>query len=189
MTRAFALMAIAAVLPLLGGCFPLAVTGVATGALMIEDRRTTGTFVEDEVIENKALLRINEKYPNGVHVNVTSFNRVALITGEVPDANARRDIEAIVAGVQNVRSVQNELSVAPVASLSSRSRDTYITSKVKARFVDAAQFQANHVKVVTEGGVVYLLGLVRKSEADAAAEIAAKTQDVRKVVRVVEFIE
>lgn len=186
--RWFPAVLMLATLPLLQACFPVVATGMGAGALMIADRRVSEAYVMDEGIELRALGRINDRYGDRVHVNVTSYNRNVLITGEAPDAAAKADIEKTVRGVDNVRSVTNELAVAPPTSYTSRSNDAYITSKIKARFVDANRFHANHVKVVTEDRVVYLLGLVTKKEADAASEIARTTGDVRKVVRVFEYL-
>lgn len=172
---------------LLPGCFP-AVIGVGAGAVLsVQDRRTSGTQIEDEGIELGAVNRIGERYGDKVHVNVTSFNRFVLITGEVPDAASREGIEKIVRAVPNVRAVTNELQVAGVASFGARSNDSLITSKVKARFLDADKFNPVHVKVVTEASVVYLLGLVTEREANDAVEIARTTGGVRKVVKVVEY--
>lgn len=176
-------------LPALQGCVPAVATGVGAGALMIVDRRAGETYLADEAIEIRALNRINEKFGDKVHVNVTSYNHKVLLTGEVPDAGIREELEKAVAGVVNVKGVINELAVGAISSFSARSNDTYITSKVKARFIDANKFQANHVKVVTEAGAVFLLGLVTRKEADDAAEIARTTVGVKKVVRVFEYIE
>lgn len=186
--RVFSAMLVLAALPLLQACFPLVATGAGAGALMIADRRISEAYVMDEGIELRALGRINDRYGDRVHVNVTSYNRNVLITGEAPDAAAKADIEKIARGIDNVRSVTNELAVAPPTSYTSRSNDAYITSKIKARFLDANRFHPNHVKVVTEDRVAYLLGLVTKKEADAASEIARTTGDVRKVVRVFEYL-
>jgi len=181
----------AALLGPLQGCVPVVVTGVAVGgALATADRRSYGVQVDDTGIEVKAEADLLQRYDDKVHVNVTSFNRNVLITGEVPDEATRAAIETMVSGYPNVHSVTNELRIAPPESYGSRSNDAYITSKVKARFVDnSGAFSVNHVKVVTEAGVVYLLGLVTRKEADAAVEIARTTGDVRKVVRVFEYIE
>jgi|CXWK01.1.fsa_nt_gi osmotically-inducible protein OsmY len=176
-------------LPALQGCVPAVATGVGAGALMIVDRRPGETYLADEAIEIRALNRINEKFGDKVHVNVTSYNMKVLLTGEVPDAGIKDDLEKSVAGVTNVKGVTNEVQIAGISSFSARSNDTYITSKVKARFIDANKFQANHVKVVTEAGAVYLLGLVTRKEGDDAAEIARTTAGVKKVVRVFEYIE
>jgi osmotically-inducible protein OsmY len=173
----------------LPGCFPLVATGMGTAVLLADDRRTTGSFVEDEAIENKALLRVEQKHSAGVHLNVTSFNRLVLLTGEAPSADVRSDIERIVRGIDNVRTVQNELVVGQTSTLMIRSNDTVQTSKVKARFLDANKFRANHVKVVTENGVVYLMGIVKRREAQDAAEIARTTSGVQRVVRIFEYMD
>ena len=180
---------ISLLLPALQGCVPAVATGVGVGALMIVDRRTGETYLADEAIEIRSLNRINEKFGDKVHVNVTSYNMKVLLTGEVPDAGIRNELERAIAGVTNVKGVINEVQVAGISSFSARSNDTYVTSKVKARFIDANKFQANHVKVVTEAGTVYLLGLVTRKEGDDAAEITRTTAGVKKVVRVFEYIE
>ncbi|MBK9606383.1 MAG: BON domain-containing protein [Betaproteobacteria bacterium] len=182
---------IAAILLLatLPGCFPLVATGMGAAVLMADDRRTTGAIVDDEGIENKALLRVQQKHSNNVHLNVTSFNRVVLLTGEVPSAEIRADIERIVRGVDNVRTVQNELAVNATTTMMLRGNDSVQTSKVKARFLDVNKFRANHVKVVTENGVVYLMGIVKRQEAQDATEIARTTSGVQRVVRVFEYMD
>jgi len=139
-------------------------------------------------MEIRAANRITEKYGDKVHVNVTSFNRMVLLTGEVPNEAAKGDVEKIASSVPNVKSISNELAIAGPSSFGGRSNDSYITSKVKARFVDANKFAANHVKVVTEAGVVFLIGMVTQAEANAAVEIARTTGGVQKVVRVFEII-
>ncbi|MBX3646440.1 MAG: BON domain-containing protein [Rhodocyclaceae bacterium] len=176
-------------LPALQGCVPAVATGVGAGALMIVDRRPGETYLADEAIEIRSLNRINEKFGDKVHVNVTSYNMKVLLTGEVPDAGIKADLEKAIAGVTNVKGITNEVQIAGISSFSARSNDTYITSKVKARFIDANKFQVNHVKVVTEAGTVFLLGLVTRKEGDDAAEIARTTAGVKKVVRVFEYIE
>jgi len=178
----------AAVVPALQGCFPVVAAGAATGAMMAADRRSTGAYVEDEGLEWKVGNRIKERFGDAVHVNVTAFNRVVLLTGEISDEKSRVALDQIAASVPNVRGVTNEVQVAGVSSLTSRGNDAVVTSKVKARFVDDQNFAANHVKVVTEAGTVYLMGLVTRSEADRATDIARTTSGVRKVVRVFEYI-
>jgi osmotically-inducible protein OsmY len=173
----------------LSGCVPAVAVGVGAGVLMAEDRRTAGTYVIDEEIELKSLNRIHEAYGDGVHTNVTSFNRRVLLTGEVPDAATKAKVEEIVKGVPNVRAVQNEIAQAGVSTIMARSNDAYITSKVKARFLDDRRFSFNHVKVVTEAGTVFLMGMVKREEGNAAAETAAKTSGVAKVVKVFEYID
>ena len=178
----------AALLPMLQGCFPVVATGVSAGAAMVSDRRTSGTYVEDEGIEWKVSSRIRERFGNSDHVNVTSYNRNVLLTGEAPSDSVRAELDRIVAGVEHVRGVINEVVVGPNSSLTARGNDALITSNVKARFVDAQRFSAHNVKVVTEANVVFLLGIVTRAEADAAAEVARTSQGVRKVVRVFEYI-
>jgi osmotically-inducible protein OsmY len=171
----------------LGGCVAAAVGGAAAGGYLVgEDRRAANAMAEDEAIELRASNRITEKYPEA-HINSTSYNRLVLLTGEAPTAAAKADIEQIVRGLPNVRGTFDEITVGPATALSSRTNDSYITSKVKARFVDARKFNPVHVKVVTENSVVYLMGIVKKQEADAATEIARTTSGVRRVVRVFEY--
>lgn len=183
-----ALALLAATLPALQGCFPLVAGGVGATALMASDRRTSGAYVEDEGLEWKVENRIESRFGDRAHVNAVSFNRVVLLAGEVPDEAARTEVERIAGGVSNVRSVVNETVIGANSSLSSRSNDALLTSKVKARFVDAATFGATHVKVYTEAGTVFLMGIVTRREADAATDLARTTGGVRKVVRVFEYI-
>jgi osmotically-inducible protein OsmY len=182
------LAALVLCVPLLAGCVGAAVVGAGAGALMIADRRASEVYIADQGLELRASSRINEKYGDKVHVNVTSYNRMLLLTGEAPTAEIKADAEKIAAGVADVKSVANELAIAGPSSYGVRSNDSYITSKVKARFVDAGKFSANVVKVVTEAGVVFLLGIVTQAEADAAVEIARTTAGVLKVVRVFEIV-
>ncbi len=183
------LMFFASLSPPLGGCFPVVATGVGAGVLMADDRRTAGIYVEDQNIELKAANRIGERFGSNTHVNVTSYNLSVLLTGEVPDEATRAAVADIVKGVPNVRQVYNETVIGAPSSFPERSQDTYITTRVKARMVDARKFNANHVKVVTEAGVVYLMGLVKRAEADAATDIAATTPGVKRVVRLFEYLD
>lgn len=179
--------ALAFALAILSGCVPVLVAGAVGGTAMVAtDRRSAGVQVDDEAIELKLSSRIGTDYETRVHVNVTSFNGAVLITGEVPDQEALTYIGNLAKGTEKVRTVHNELVVGPNSDLSSRSNDTYITGKVKSRMIEANKFPPNAVKVVTERGVVYLMGLVSKEEGDAAAEIAATTSGV---VRVVKFFQ
>lgn len=189
MRKPFILAAIFSTLPLLQGCFPVVATGVGTGVLMADDRRTSGVFVEDQGIELKAGNRIGEQFGSNTHVNVTSYNLSALITGEAPDDAAKARIGDIVKGVPSVRQVFNELAIGAPSSFGERSNDTYLTTKVKARMVDARKFHANHVKVVTEAGTVFLMGIVKRAEADAATDIASTTPGVKRVVRLFEYLD
>lgn len=161
--------------------------GGAAAVTSIEDRRTTGTQIEDEGVELRVGNRIGERFGDKAHVNVTAFNRWVLLTGEAPDEAARAEMEKIATAVPNVRGVSNEVQVAGSSSLASRASDSFITSKVKARFVDARKFSPVHVKVVTEAGVVYLLGVVTDQEAEDAVEVARTTGGVRKVVKIFEY--
>ena len=185
-----AIIALLVAMPLVQGCGALIAGGVAaTGVVISQDRRTMGSLTEDEAIEIKASRRIGERFKDGVHVNVTSFNRMVLLTGEVPDAGARTELERVAWAVENVRGVHNELAVAGVSSYTVRSNDSVITTKVHARFLDSQKFNPLHVKVVTENSIVYLMGLVRKQEAADATEIARTTSGVQKVVRVFELLD
>lgn len=172
----------------LQGCFPVVVAGVGTGVLMAQDRRTGGAYVEDETIENKAMARINGQYKDKVHVNVTSFNRNALISGEVSNEATKAEIGKLVAGIENVRNVNNELVISGPSSMTSRGSDSLVTSNVKLRFMNNKRFDANHIKVVTENGKVFLMGIVTHAEADAATELASTTSGVQHVVRLFEYL-
>jgi osmotically-inducible protein OsmY len=184
------LLLLAAVLGAMQGCFPVIAAGVGAGALMASDRRTAGTYVEDEGIEIKAANQIGAKYKDAVHVNVTCFNRHVLITGEAPNEETRAGVAEIVAGVENVKAVNNELIVSGISGLSSRSSDSIITSDVRLRFLNNGKvFQAEHIKVVTENGAVFLMGLVYHKEADAATEIASTTGGVKRVVKAFEYLD
>lgn len=190
--RILVLLTTVLTIPLLQGCFGLAAVGagagVGTAVLVSEDRRTVGAITEDQEIELKARGRISEQVKEAVHISVTSYNRTVLLTGQAPSAEIKKQIEAIVADMSNVRAIENDIQIAAPSSLTSRANDSYLTSKVKARMLDSEQFQVNHVKVVTENNVVYLLGLVTRKEAEAAAEIARTTDGVQKVVKVFEYV-
>ncbi len=172
----------------LSACFPLVAGGAAAGGAVVADRRTAGFYVEDEDIELKAVKYVETNLGEFAHVNITSYNRNVLLTGEVPDDAAKAKTEAYVKSITSVRSITDEIVIGPKSSLSSRSNDTYLTSKIKTKFVTENKFPANYVKIVTENSVVYLLGLVNKAEADAAVEIASNTEGVSKVVKVFEYI-
>lgn len=173
---------------LLQGCeLALLGAGGAAAFTAFEDRRTAGTQIEDDGIELRAGNRIADRFGDKVHVNATSYNRWVLLTGEVPDDKVRGEIEKIVLAIPNVRGAANEIQVAGVSSLGSRTNDSFITSKVKARFVDARRFSPVHVKVVTEAGIVYLMGVVTDKEAEDAVEVARTTGGVRKVVKIFEY--
>ena len=183
-----ALLLGATVLPALQGCFPVVAAGVTTGVLAAVDRRSLGTQTEDETIEWKASARVREKLGDRAHINLTSYNRKVLLTGEAFSAEAKAEIERIVTEVPNVQGSYNEIVVGPSASFADRSNDAFITSKVKSRSVDNGKFNPVHVKVVTEAGIAFLLGMVTQPEADAAIEVARTTSGVKKVVNLLEII-
>jgi len=188
-TTSLILAALLVALPL-AGCVEMAVVGVGAAALSLEDRRTTGAQVEDEGLELRAANRIGERYGSKVHVNVTSFNRFVLLTGEAPDQATKAAIEKLVLELPSKpRGVSNELRVTGSSSLTARSNDTLITGKVKARFLDAKKFNPLHVKVVTEAATVYLMGIVTQAEADAAVEVTRTTGGVVKVIKVFEYCQ
>ena len=173
----------------LNACFPVVAGGVAATGAVAADRRTSGIYVEDEGIELKAVKKMETNLGEQAHVNVTSYNRNVLLTGEVPDEAAKAKAETLLKEIQNIRAVTNEIVVSPKTTIGSRSSDTYITSKVKTKFVTENKFPANYVKIVTENSVVYLLGIVKKAEGDAAGEIASSTEGVSRVVKVFEYIQ
>jgi osmotically-inducible protein OsmY len=177
-----------AVAAALGGCFPVIMGGAVMGTLMATDRRTSGAQVEDEGIELRAASRIRENLGDRVHVNVTSYNRRVLITGEVPNAQDKQLVEQIVSRVENVVSVVNELTELGNSTLTQRSSDVLVSGRVKAGLIDAKDLVSNAFKVVTERGTVYLLGRVTPREAERATEIARSTSGVQKVVRVFETL-
>lgn len=186
----FAIFAVISVLSmLLSGCIPLLVAGAVGGtALIATDRRSVGAQTDDEAIELKIANNVGTGYGDRVHVNITSYNGIVLLSGEVPTKNLAATIGEIARTTAKVRSVHNEITVGPVADVGSRTNDSYITSKVKSRFVEANKFSATHVKVVTERQVVYLMGIVRRDEGDTAAQIAATTSGVVRVVKLFEYI-
>lgn len=171
----------------LTGCFPAVVGGAAAGGAMAADRRTSGIYVEDENIELKTLKRLSQYMDKASHINVTSYNRIVLLTGEVPNDGQLAQAETLTREVSNVRNIHNGLTVGPASSIGDRSNDTYLTTKVKARFVSENLFPANVVKVVTEASVVYLMGIVTEKEGEDAVEIARTTEGVTKVVKVFEY--
>jgi osmotically-inducible protein OsmY len=174
-------------LPVLYGCVAAMVGGAAAGGYLIgEDRRSTAVLSEDQAIETRIGSRVGDKFP-GAHVNTTSYNRLVLLTGEAPTAEAKAEIEDIARGVPGVRGIYNELTVAPPTAMSVRANDAYVTSKVKARFVDSRKFNPVHVKVVTEDSTVYLMGILKQQEANDATEVARTTSGVRRVVRLFEI--
>jgi osmotically-inducible protein OsmY len=178
----------AATLGSLQGCIALLGAGAVAGGLSLNDRRTGGTQIEDQSIELKSGGRIREAIGDNGHVNVTSYNRIVLISGEVPSEADKAAAGKAVAGIENVGNVVNELEVGPNSTLTTRSSDTVITTRVKSALIDAKDIQASAIKVVTERGIVYLMGRVTEREAGRAADIARAQASVMKVVRVFEIL-
>lgn len=174
---------------LLGACAPVLIGGAAVGGAMVaSDRRTSGAQVDDQGIELKAGQRISQAIGDRGHINVTSFNRQVLLSGEVPSEADKAAVEQAIARVENVKTVVNELTVMPNSSLGTRSNDALITSKLKATYVDSRDLFANAYKVVTERGVVYLMGRVTDREATRGANLARNVGGVQKVVTLFEII-
>lgn len=183
------IVTIALIAPLLGACVPaLIATGAAGTAISYHDRRSTGIQADDETSEWKGRNRVPTPYRNNANVNFTSFNRILLISGEVPDDAARNAIGDMAAGIEGVRKVHNELQIGAPSSLGSRSNDVFISSKYKARLLDTDRVSSNHIKPVTENGVLFLMGIVTEQEAHAAIDIARTTAGVRKVVNLFEVL-
>jgi osmotically-inducible protein OsmY len=181
--------ALALVAAQLAGCAPLLVGGAMVGGTMVAiDRRTTGTQVEDQSIEVKAANRVKEAVGDRAHVNITSYNRTVLLTGEAINDADKAAIEQAVQRIENVRSTVNELAVTIPSAMSTRSNDALLTGKVKATFIDAKDLQVNAFKVVTERGNVYLMGRVTEREATRATDLARTVSGVQKVVRVFEVV-
>jgi osmotically-inducible protein OsmY len=184
MKKILAAILVAAAAPALTGCFPAVVAGAGTAAVMANDRRTTGIQVEDSNIE----LKIAQQDFGKAHINGTSYNTRVLLTGEALTEAQRDAIEQKVRSIASVKEVVNEIQIAGNSSLASRSSDTVTTSNVKTRMVNNPKFNILHVKVLTEAGTVYLMGLVTPEEADAAVEVARTTSGVSRVVKVFEYI-
>ena len=173
----------------LAACVPLVIGGAMVGGTMVAiDRRTSGAQLEDEGIELRAASRIRTNVGDRVHVNVTSYNRQVLITGEVPNEQDKQLVGQIVSKVENVGSVVNELGVLGISTLAQRSSDVLVTGRIKAALIDSKDLISNAFKVVTERGTTYLMGRVTPREADRATAIARSTSGVQKVVRVFENI-
>lgn len=161
-------------------------TSLSKGA----DRRTQGAYIEDETIEDTANTRIKNKYKEKVHINVNSYNRKVLVTGEVTDEAVKTDISRIIGGVQNVSAINNELVIGPMSSLSTRSSDGLTTSNVKLRLNDSNKgLNSDLIKVVTENGTVYLMGLITRAEGAIASDLASTSKGVKKVVPLFDYID
>ena len=187
--RATILIALCAAIPLLDGCAPAAVIAVVAGytAVVANDQRSTGAQLDDQTIEFKIATTVGDKWGNEVHLNATSYNGVVLLTGEAPSTIVQDEITKIAKSTDRVRMVQNEMVIGPVTDLSARTNDTYITSKVKTRLLEDEKFKALYVKVVTERSVVYLMGIMSREDGTQAAQIAATTAGVARVVKVFEY--
>ena len=176
--------------PILQSCAPILIgAGVGAGVMMADDRRTNAAILEDQTIEIKIRSRVEEKYGEQVHANITSFNRFVLLTGEAPTEEIKQDLSIVALEVQNVRNVQNEVVVAGNSSFTSRSSDALLISRVMGRLMQNERVSTNHLKVVTEDGTVFLMGLVTRAEAEAAAQTAATSNGAQRVVKVFEYID
>lgn len=173
----------------LQGCLPVVAAGVGAGVVLAQDRRSKDSIVTDQHLETGISNALYKEFKGVMHVNVTSFNQKVLLTGEVPEESTKMEIGRFISSTENVRSVYNELSISGNSSLVTRSNDSLITSSVKLRFMNDRNFHAEHIKVVTEGGTVFLLGIVNHAEADAAAEIASTTNSVQSVVKLFEYLD
>jgi osmotically-inducible protein OsmY len=173
---------------LASGCVPLAITGITAGAMAAADRRTLGAQTDDQTIELKATALISEKLPAAKTISTTSYNRKVLLTGQVPDSATKSRAQELIAALPNVRSVQNEIVVGPRATMGTVSSDAAITARVRAAFIGERDLPSEAFKVVTESGVVYLLGLVSRAEADRASGIASRVSGVMRVVTVFEYL-
>ena len=184
---AAALVALCCTLPPLQGCVPMIVAGTAQVAVSAGDPRSTGAQIDDQTIEIKVTTSAGSRWGNEVHLNVTSYNGIVLLTGEAPSTVVQDEITQLAKSTDRVRIVQNEMVIGPVTDLGARTNDTYITSKVKTRLLQEDQVKALYIKVVTERSVVYLMGIVSREEGNVAAQVAATTSDVARVVKVFQY--
>ena len=175
--------------PFLQGCFPLLAVGIGASAVMTADRRSNGAYIDDESIEWKTRDAITDRFGKVNVVHVTSYNRKVLLTGQVQNESVRHELTRIARRIPNVKSVVNLVEIGAPLSWDMRSNDSAITTNVKARFLNSKDFHANHIKVVTEDGHVFLLGIVTQTEGNAAAQIAANSRGVSKVTTVFEYKE
>ena len=194
MNRCLRMLLAVLALPLvaqLTGCAAAAGAGIATGAVVANDRRTTGTFIDDQIIEFKVAerLRQNSELWDQSHVNASSFNNMVLLTGETPTEDYKARIASLAAGIPKVRGVHNEIAIAAPSSLVARSSDGWVTTKVKTTLLTEMQLDATRVKVITEKGVVYLMGLVSSDEADRATDLTRRVGGVERVVRLFEILD
>ena len=172
----------------LSACVPLVIGGAALGTMMAVDRRTSGAQLEDEGIELRSASRLRTELGDRTHVNITSYNRQVLLSGEVPNERDKQAVEQVVAGVENVKSIVNELAITGISNIRGRSSDLLLEGKVKATLVDARDVFAGAIKVVAERGIVYLMGRVSLREADRVTQLTRTVSGVQRVVRVFEII-
>jgi osmotically-inducible protein OsmY len=189
-----AVILMTSLLILLQGCTTAIIAGGAAGAGVIHDRRTTGAIIEDETIEIKAISKINsdDELNERAHINVTSYNSIVLLTGEAPTQTMRSRAEQLTREIPKVRRVHNEIALASPSAFSSRSSDTWITTKVKTSLFKVKgvdSFDPTRVKVVTENGVVFLMGLVSHAEESAAVAMASRVGGVQRIIKVFEYID
>lgn len=190
MNKTITLITLVFIMTIIQGCSSILSVTTAEPIESAKDKRSTGSTIDDEIIETIALVNIDKAHPQLAqsHVSVTSFNAVVLLTGQVPTETMRQLAAKTVADIGKVRRVHNELTVSGASSMVARSNDTWITTKVKSKLLANSQVAGTRIKVVTENGIVYLLGLLTKDEADRAAEIVRSTGGVQKVVRIFEYI-
>ena len=176
---------------ILQGCATAVVTGGAAGASLVHDRRSTGSVIDDQGIEFKASYALfnNDEIYDQSHINVTSYNGIVLITGETLTEALKQKVTAKIKAIPRVRRVHNELIIAAPSALPSRSSDTWITSKIKSKLTTASDVDPFYIKVVTEHGVVYLMGMVSRAEADRAVEITAASAGVQRVIKIFEYLD
>lgn len=177
--------------PVIQGCLEVATTGSVVSGVAIPDRRTTGRYIDDEIIELNALaLMLDDKtLSSQAHINATSYNGLVLLTGEAPGESLRERIVQITRNIPSVRAVQNEIALRAPSTLAERAKDSLITGKVKIALLSDNKINSVQVKVVTERGNVYLMGLLRPHEADRVTEVARRVPGVQRVVKVMEYIE
>jgi osmotically-inducible protein OsmY len=175
----------------LSGCIAIAVGGVATGAVVAHDKRTAGSVIEDQSIELKAHEAVNSdpELDEQAHIVVVSYNQIVLVAGQVPTEELRARAIKKISEIQKVRHVNDELTLATPTSFSTRSSDSLITAKVKAKLFGTDSLDASRIKVVTENGTVYLMGLITKTDSDVGAEVASKVGSVQRVVKLFEYVD
>ncbi len=175
----------------LQGCAAAVVTGAATGAAVVHDRRSAGTVLDDQSIEIKvsSILFSNKKIYDQSHINATSYNGIVLLTGETPNESLKQEVTKEVQTIANVRRIHNELLIAAPSSLPSRSSDAWITSKIKAKLTADKYIDPFYIKVVTEHGIVYLMGLVSHAEADRVVGIVTQSAGVQRVIKIFEYTD